>query len=83
MLLVSSAILMCRHTTITMYLSTIMMRLSAIVMHGLKLMLFNHAMLPVSSAIVEDWLQFFLATLKLFLYLDREDFLVGQRFLED
>lgn len=81
MSLVGSAILMCRHA-ITMYLSTIMMRLSTIVMYCLELILFNHAMFPVGSAIVEDWLQFFLATLNLFLYLDREGLLVGQGSLE-
>jgi hypothetical protein len=74
MFLVGSAILMCHHA-ITMYFSTIMMRLSAIIMYGLKLILFSHAMLPVSSAIVGDWLQLFLATLTLFLYLDREGLL--------
>jgi hypothetical protein len=68
MFLVGSAILMCRHAT-TMYLSTIIMRLSAIVMYGLELMLFNHAMLPVGSAIIGDWLQLFLAGLTLLLYL--------------
>jgi hypothetical protein len=35
-------------------------------------------MLVVGSAIVGDWLQFFLAGLTLFLYLDREGLLVGQ-----
>jgi uncharacterized membrane protein len=38
-------------------------------MYGLKLILFSHAMLPVSSAIVGDWLQLFLAGLTLLLYL--------------
>ena len=74
MFLVGSAILMCRHT-ITMYLPTIIMCLSAILMYGLESILFNHAMLPVGSAIVEDRLQLFLATLTLFLYLDREGLL--------
>jgi ABC-type multidrug transport system permease subunit len=74
MFLVGSAILMCRHAT-TMSLSTVLMCLSAIVMYGLESILFNPAMLPVGSAIVGDWLQLFLATLNLFLYLDREGLL--------
>ncbi len=74
MFLVASAILRCRHA-IMMYLSTIMMCLSAIVMYDLELILFNHAMFLVGSAIVGDWLQLFLATLNLFLYLDREGLL--------
>jgi hypothetical protein len=82
MLLVGSTILMCRHAII-MYLSTIIMCLSAITMYGIESIFFNHAMLPVNSAIVEDWLQLFLATLNLFLYLDREGLLVGQGLLED
>jgi hypothetical protein len=53
MFLVGSAILMCHHA-IMMYLSRIMMRLSAIAMYGLESILFNHAMFPVGSAIVED-----------------------------
>jgi hypothetical protein len=65
---------MCRHT-IMMYLSTIMMCLSAMAMYSLESILFNHAMFPVGSAIIEDWLQLFLATLTLFLYLDREGLL--------
>ena len=81
MLLVGSAILMCRHA-IMMYLSTITMCLSAIVMYGLESILFNPAMLPVGSAILGDRLQLFLATLTLFLYLDREGLLVGQGLLE-
>ena len=82
MFLVGSAILMCRHA-IGMYFSTIIMCLSAIVMYGIELILFNHAMLLVGSAIVEDLLQLFLATLNLFLYLDREGLLVEQEFVED
>ena len=58
-----------------MYLSTIMMCLSAMAMYSLESILFNHAMFPVGSAIIEDWLQLFLATLTLFLYLDREGLL--------
>jgi hypothetical protein len=74
MFLVGSAILMCYHA-IMMCLSTIIMCLSAIVMYSLESILFNHAMFPVGSAIIEDWLQLFLATLTLFLYLDREGLL--------
>jgi hypothetical protein len=81
MFLIGSAMLMCHHAT-TMYLSTIIMCLSAIVMYGLELILFNHAIIPVGSAIVEDRLQLFLATLNLFLYLNREGLLVGEGFLE-
>jgi hypothetical protein len=51
-------------------------------MYGLELILFTHAMLSVGSAIVGDWLQFFLATLTLFLYLDREGLLLEQGLLE-
>ena len=40
-------------------------------------------MLVVSSAIVGDWLQLFLAELNLFLYLDREGLLVEQELVED
>jgi hypothetical protein len=68
MFLVGSAILMCRHA-ITMYLSIIMMRLSAIVIYGIESILFSHAILPVGSAIIGDWLQLFLAGLTLLLYL--------------
>ena len=81
MFLVGSVILMCHHA-ITMSLSTIMMYLSTIVMYGLESILFTHAMLSVSSAILEDWLQFFLATLNMFVYLEREGLLVGQGSLE-
>jgi hypothetical protein len=40
-------------------------------------------MFSVGSAIVGDWLQFFLATLNLFLYLDREGLLVEQELVDD
>jgi hypothetical protein len=81
MFLVGSAILMRRHA-IMMFFSTIIMCLFAIIMYGLELILFNHAMFPVGSAIIGDWLQLFLAILNLFLYLDREGLLVGQGLLE-